>query len=449
VGKLQSKFQYQGRWWLPSEPDNHIEGTLYFSPDDGALLELSGSFNGDGIDLLQPEVIFGITNNGTKITLGNTIQTEISHGALVSSKFIANYVFEGGFIESLSGKQFTAVMAKYTHLDEWVCSNGFEIDLPVGEKEIRYQIRYKKPKIRKIYDCNDFSIFIDYSVKFPKLQVIQTSVSASHEAHIKIVPTDSKSISEVAKLVWSLEGFLSLAVIEPVFVTELAVKTAHGWASVYYQSMFSPIASKRVRPVEMLFTYPRVKGRIHTLLRNWFDKGDRLSPCTNLYFSTIKNESLYLENEFLNLVQALESYHRRFKKNTTTDPATHRKKVAKILDSIPKREKDWLAPRLQYSNEPSLAARLRDIMKTYSEVTSVAISDPRFVRRVTDTRNYLTHYSENLATRAAKGDSLFKLAQGIRLLFELCLLAEIGFRKPELIKLITENRRYRRKYDLV
>ncbi len=55
------KFEYKGYWWLPNRPETKIPGTLTFNPDEGAILDLEGSFKdvGDLKRLLRPEVILG------------------------------------------------------------------------------------------------------------------------------------------------------------------------------------------------------------------------------------------------------------------------------------------------------------------------------------------------------------------------------------------------------
>ena len=32
---MNGRFQYQGMWWLPGDPETQVPGTLTFDPDDG------------------------------------------------------------------------------------------------------------------------------------------------------------------------------------------------------------------------------------------------------------------------------------------------------------------------------------------------------------------------------------------------------------------------------
>ncbi|MBM4038327.1 MAG: hypothetical protein FJ290_07425 [Planctomycetes bacterium] len=50
-----------------------------------------------------------------------------------------------------------------------------------------------------------------------------------------------------------------------------------------------------------------------------------------------------------------------------------------------------------------------------------------FAKKVTDTRNYFTHYSPGLKNRAARGGGLLWLKMKMEKLLEVCFLRELGF----------------------
>ena len=41
---MMNKFEYEGIWWLPDKPEKQVSGTLRFTPNEGAILKLIGSF---------------------------------------------------------------------------------------------------------------------------------------------------------------------------------------------------------------------------------------------------------------------------------------------------------------------------------------------------------------------------------------------------------------------
>ncbi len=50
------EFEYKGIWWLPDKPKNRISGILRFTPNEGAILDLIGSFKVDMNKTLNPEM---------------------------------------------------------------------------------------------------------------------------------------------------------------------------------------------------------------------------------------------------------------------------------------------------------------------------------------------------------------------------------------------------------
>ena len=67
----------------------------------------------------------------------------------------------------------------------------------------------------------------------------------------------------------------------------------------------------RLYPYDMLFTFKDISDRFEILLKNWFEKADTLGPVYDLYFGTLYNPRMYLQHQFLSLIQAIEVYHRR------------------------------------------------------------------------------------------------------------------------------------------
>ena len=64
-------FEYKGQWWLPNEPAKAVSGTLKYTHNDGAVLELMGSFKDsrEMYKMARPVVILGTSSNGKDISL--------------------------------------------------------------------------------------------------------------------------------------------------------------------------------------------------------------------------------------------------------------------------------------------------------------------------------------------------------------------------------------------
>src|SRR5829696_249198 len=77
---MSDTIEYSGKWYLPTNAQRKVAGTLKFSPENGALLELIGSFRRVSVEnrvdaVLNSDVLLGITTNDQKITLFDWVET--------------------------------------------------------------------------------------------------------------------------------------------------------------------------------------------------------------------------------------------------------------------------------------------------------------------------------------------------------------------------------------
>ena len=114
---MMDKFEYKGRWWLPDKPEKQISGTLRFTPNEGAILDLIGSFKAtkDINKILKPEIILGISN-GKKITLHKCFETKLNNVSVpesLTSSFYANEVFVGAHFQKSEDIKFRELSIRY------------------------------------------------------------------------------------------------------------------------------------------------------------------------------------------------------------------------------------------------------------------------------------------------------------------------------------------------
>ncbi len=94
------ELEYNGVWWLPDEPEKRFYGILKFTPSEGAILDLMGSFRDIKDDILKHkeyEIILGISSDGKYITLYKCfeIRSTISLPGITSSSIYGEFVFVG------------------------------------------------------------------------------------------------------------------------------------------------------------------------------------------------------------------------------------------------------------------------------------------------------------------------------------------------------------------
>ncbi len=156
-----------------------------------------------------------------------------------------------------------------------------------------------------------------------------------------------------------------------------------------------------------------------------------IAPAIDLYFGTVLNPSSNLNRGFLLLAQATESLHRRTSNETDVPTADHEARVSEILKYVPSQFKPWLEEKLRYSNELSLAKRLRALIEAYVP-EDVDLGGKKFIRQVVDTRNYLTHWDEALKKRSCQGAELLSLTYNLRTLLECSFLSRLGLTPYEI-----------------
>ena len=157
---------------------------------------------------------------------------------------------------------------------------------------------------------------------------------------------------------------------------------------------------------------------------------------------------MYITNQFSDLVQAIEAYHRRTTRNCDLLPEEYDKIVSEILNGTPEQHKVWLKEKLEYGNEPNLRKRLKEIInvlgiKEFIENNGRGIDS--FIHRVVITRNYLTHYDKKLEDKALRPEQFYPYVQMLRTVLLTCLLKEMGFESGTMKKMI---RKYFEKYVL-
>jgi len=428
---------FEGRWWIPDSPEKQCRGTLTFTPAEGANLNLIDSF-ADIKNLTEPlhyEVILGVTWDGKKVTLYDCFgSTSVSFPGFQKDSYLASMVFVGAHFKKAEDIKFKSLTINYSHLDEWANISGFDIqDSP---KDSETTIKYKQPSPVEAITGDGYKIIISTRVKYPTHSIVQKEASIKQETYIRIEFPGQRSYTDCLDYMHHIQNFLTLSTMQPVYPlsidgeTESNVETIYGKShhlpvSIHYEVPDTSPTFKSIHPFNMLLTLKQLDFK--TLMKTWFEKKELLQSVHDMYFGTFYNPHMYLQHKFLSLVQALESYHRRVFRNYVWSEEKHKLRVEEILASVPEQYREWLSYKLKHSNEPSLPERLTELLDKYSEIAKFYIKDKdAFVQKVTDTRNYLTHYDTKRLDKAAEWPELYHISQRMKIILTACLLEQLG-----------------------
>jgi hypothetical protein len=298
----------------------------------------------------------------------------------------------------------------FQHLSQWVDISG----LKVSYSKSHISIRYKFPKPVKIFSDKDFNVEVNFGFKNP-FDRSKLETSLKEEVYINIKASGAKSLDDFFSVINIFQDFLTLAISEPIKPYSIQGKTEKAKLVFDDKEYFEPIQviSERILinkldsprfiiPWKMLFTLKAISHK-KRLMKNWFNKSELLKPIYDLYFGTLYKQGMYTSNEFLNLAQALESYHRRVVKNNEVSKTKHQKRVEAIIKKAPVRYANWLREKLSNSNELSLRKRLEGLLQRYPEALDQYIRDKdSFIKKTIATRNYYTHFDKAKEQKIAK-----------------------------------------------
>jgi len=165
---------------------------------------------------------------------------------------------------------------------------------------------------------------------------------------------------------------------------------------------------------------------------------EKLSPITGILHANIDSSGEFVHNNFLNIVQAVEAFHRRLLQDTEQLKNENQVLVARLLDQIAgKEDKEWLEARLAYSYEPNLRLRLKELIAKYQEVLFTdqppKKSINRLISNVVEKRNYFTHYGSSPKKKENEISQIIGLTTFLKMLLAFCVLDEIGV-PPDILK---------------
>jgi hypothetical protein len=342
----------------------------------------------------------------------------------------------------------------YTHLDTWVNKNSLKYSINRWNKSNKLkdiEIRYEPFDILQIALIKDFKISIgdvistNYNVNEATIkQKISISFESATERHI----------NDFLNIIVDFREFLSFATLEPIWCVEIVAKSNKNMEecsgkkdfpgiNVYIPHLALKDDINILDPLDILFTYKDIEENFESIFKNWLEKKSIIEPVYNLYLTVLYKKDRNLVVNFLQIIQAIETFHRRTRNNFELSEEEYNNKINSILDKVPEEYKQWLQDKLHYANEINLRKRLKELCREFPEVINSYIGHIRtFANQVYCSRNYYTHYDPQSEDQAVKGRELYYITQRLKLLLEICLLKEILLSNQEIKTLIDKNERY-------
>jgi len=449
-------FEHFGLWWLPDDDSRTVGGIIRFDPSNGITLRVAGLIDG-----LEPfsmsemiPIILGRTENGKTITLYQCENVSIRDGIGINARtYRARAAFVGAWFETEDDIRFSSGTVQFSSLPDWVGGRAFQVESTHPPDAWSYTIRWDQPaELISNTRIGVIRLGHGHGVKTER----NRSMSITQMPAFVIEVSETFTIHDwLQSVVYPLQVFLTLAMRKPASVSNMTVhadvQSSNGEVErpvavqvVYEPAFHDTSQSGPIFRDTMLFSLEDIRDDFDTVMAHWFARVNDLREVVSHFYSIKFRSSTYLETRFLIVVQAVEAYHRRSGRRERAIPDDeYQELLTEILAGTPEDHREWLQQKLRYGYEPSLAQRLKDLIEdTQPTIEPLLINSNKFARTVVDTRNYLTHYSKELQTRAATGPRLHWITSALTDLFEACLLNDLGFTPQQARELFAKNRRY-------
>ncbi|UYN91551.1 MAG: hypothetical protein KIT70_09335 [Anaerolineales bacterium] len=444
--------EVKGFWWLPGKTSKKLPGELVYSVHDGAHLSLLGTFEKPTrTDANTPEIILGISQEGTAYTLYNLIPTKISWSFFRGSgqsTYFAHFVFEGVHFRKPGEIKFHKLQARYADLDAWVDTFGFKLDhnLSKSQKRSRQSIAYSLPKSRLVNLPDKTSVGITFRRKGPTWNIVQTEATITQETYL-VVKANKRDVSffDLNKKLGRFSDLLQLASQSLATPKELVGFTKRNVehvgekkepyyppVKVYYQPIEIPKNIKSKTQHDFLFGYKELTNQ---QIVKWFQAYENHETQIHLYRTLVYNDKNFAETRFLNIVQALEALHSSLYKSHVIDPQIFAQRREEVLATAPPKLKVWLSETIGDNNYKRLKQRIQELFSKKDALFEAVIQDPdQFALRIRATRNQFIHQREHKAS-LKHGKELMCATILLKYLFEAYLLQLTGFGSTRIQKI--------------
>jgi hypothetical protein len=436
-----------------------LVGRLVYEPGDGIELRLldpeaNPSFVPD-VGQRYP-IIFGWLADGAPFTLLESFCRSAKWGmAGVLTKVLrVNRMLMGGRLQDPEVACVSAVDVQFDVLQDWVAHSDIAVALVPGVTEDLEA----HSSISLAEACMFGFTPVKHGPSFEIVREANLSWRGSSMAAIASVPAlrmvakRRMSLNECLEQVFWAQSFLSLLVGHQGFVTEMVIvvasesegSSAGECLRLHCLSAFA-LPPERPSHREAILPLPQVRPFLHGLWIAWHERSEQYRPAVELYCSTALWRGQLTNFAFLSLCQSLETLHRNRCGGTFVDMRDYEPTLKCLVEAIPSSVvgdlRQALKARLKYGNEYSLRRRLNGLRSGLGQPVARFFSDDlsAFLERVVNTRNFLTHYSEELRPKAFKGLQLHHASQVLRWFFLAVVLQDMGVPIPVLESVLAQS----------
>lgn len=454
--RVKDGLKRAGFFWLPDSADNKVPGILTVENGGSTTLEITGSFDNETAsrvlateNSLLKRIIGRVEKDGY-VTLENSIYTKRNlslRGNIHTSSIYSSMTILGAGYEAEEEITLFSYTFSVDGLETWVQRSGFEFNFHDNNDD--FDIKYTHPKDISIPLSDGLELIIMFGFNIPSEPGF-SEVKIEQTVSLQLTSTTERPYTEFRDLSNKISKFLSFALDTTVCIFNVSGRsknnsherngsTFYAPMSFFYESIPFLEFSPAVEQHRILFGLNDVDHDLHRIVNSWLNSYEKIRPALDLYFSATAGDYKYLDGRFLALAQGLETYQRRTSNETLMNVQVFRSMVAEVVWRTPRDMRKFVLGRLKHGNEINLGQRITKIIAPFSHAFGNSKARRKLIRNIVDTRNYMTHFSPELQSKALTGKDLLEATFKLEALFQLNMLNEIGFTNVEIGEILKHN----------
>ena len=196
-----------------------------------------------------------------------------------------------------------------------------------------------------------------------------------------------------------------------------------------------------------LFHLAHLNKDFQHILAKWFSVNEMMLDAIHLTMDARRNPEQSMHGRFLLLAHAVEVISRA---TTSSEymPAEDYKTVIAAMNNairadVHRDHRSSLKSRIQYGNEYAFHKRIKVLVESLTEpAKKIVCADPaKFARGISDTRNYYTHFTDDLRPKALTGGAEYWATEKLLLLMRILLLKYLGIEEGMIVKQLSRHLR--------
>lgn len=440
-------FQFSGSGYFKVDAfEENYYGNLFLTPlKDRILLDIEIKNTGSPLSYLtlplKMDYITGELANGAKLTLYKCRRTGTRnlYGSRDVFTYQALFIFEGILIPDIGHDRLSQVNFKVPDILLWGDISFYKID------EDNYSLAHN-PKCESMEIYSDDNYSIEYMVSgtmlpFHDSNLLVQEIKLIQEPYIIIKSKGLRSFEYFLTKYKEMKEFIEIAIKKEINPAEIIAFSSN---HIYKHDKIKhelPIKVYGYIIKEKDNENNKIRDRLDYLfsLNDLLDYGDiskyieneeKLEPIIDLYLDIIYSIDITVVRAFLNITQALETYHSRFKFNGSI--AEFKKRINETI--LKKRANCNNVEDIKFLMANSkkfvtLESRLAELLLAEFEIHFYTgdIEFEDFSMKISKTRNYFTHYDEKLRSEIVEKEDLLPYVNILISILEYYILYELGF----------------------